>query len=137
MAECKYIPAPRRKVCAGDMDRVITLQNVRIQPPTDAVDYTRLFEDKVDAELLTDGQIFALIKTVNGEEVFDQHNVGTPITHHVYIPYIETVTAETWILLDNGQRLDIQDVQNLDERNEFLFMRCTKTGTQDTSNNAI
>lgn len=137
MAICQNIRSKRRKVCIGDLDRVITLENRSIQPPTDATDYTILFTDETAGGQLPSAEIFALIETVTGEEIFDGHNIGTPITHHIYIPYIEGVTPETWVKLENGERLDIADVENLDERNEFYKLRCTLTGDQSKSNNSI
>lgn len=135
MPVCKKIRSVHRKVCAGDLDRVVTIQDRAIQPPTDSVDYTLLFTDGVATP---DGQIFASIKTVTGEEVFDGHNVGTPVTHHIIIPFIEGVTAETWVKLEDGTRLNIVQggVEDLDERNEFLLLRCTTTGSETQSNNA-
>ena len=141
MAECKNIRAVRRKVCAGDLDRTITLLTRSIATPTDAVDFTEDFSPVIIAgsPLPSDGMIMALIKTVTGEEVFDSHGTGTAVTHHIYVPFVPEVTSENWILLDDGTRLKLVagGVEDLDERHEFLLLRATNVGTETQSNNAI
>ena len=157
MAECQPIRAKHRKVCVGDMEWLITLEDRAIQPPSNGVDPTELFsavptgaanQNEFDDSFgsayngeqaaVNDGQVWAMIITVTGEEVFDERNVGTAITHHVYIEYLGgIVTAETWVKLEDGTRLNIADVQNLDERNEYLLLRCVAAGSDEFSKNEL
>lgn len=151
MATCQKIRAKRRKICIADLDRLITLQNRAIKPPTKGVDYTLEFEaaDAVSGDEnafdegftngfaggFQDGQVFAMIESVSGEEYFDEHNTATNVTHNIYIRFNEDVTAETWILYE-GVRFDILDVEDLDFRHEWQKLRCNNRGVASRSNNA-
>lgn len=120
MAKCSKIKRPKRQVCVGDLDTMITLQDRDITPPP--------FGDPDFDENFTDtGDVWAMVKTVSGKTWFDGVSTDINITHEIYIYYDPTVGAETWVLL-NGRRLDILDVDNLDERDEFLKLTCIDKG---------
>ncbi len=121
MPRCIRIQKKKRGICIGDMRDEILLQNRSIAPPVLASDpdYTETFED--------DDTTFSLIETVSGKTYFDGVDTETTITHHIYIRYDETVTAETWIEF-NSKRIDILDVEDLDERQEYMKLVCHETG---------
>ncbi len=136
MATCVTIRGKRRSICAGDLDRMITLENRAIQAPTDGVDYTELFTEKpVDASILSPGDVWSMVETVSGATVFDGTNIERVYTHRFYIRWIAGVTAQTWILFD-GDRYEIINVEDLDARREFLLLKATIRGTSLNSNNA-
>ena len=42
--------------------------------------------------------------------------------------FLDGVSAETWLRLNDGRRLDIIAVANLDERSKFLEIMCAESG---------
>lgn len=104
----------------------ITLQNRAIQAPAfGSVD----FDESFSADLA----VQALISTERGKTLFDGVATDNPVTHKICINYVAGVTAETWVLLASGSRLDILDVENCCEKNERLILRCTDRGTAEAS----
>ncbi len=135
MAVCQKIRSKRRRVCVADLDRLITIENRSITPPSaGSVDYTETFTTKDEPESPS-GEVWAKLETRNGESVFDATNVERTVTHKFTIRFIEGITAETWILY-NGKRFDILDTENLDERNEFIVLPCNVRGVSTNSVNA-
>ena len=122
MSTCKRTQVTRRSACIGALDRLITLQNRAIQPPAfGQVDFGEGFSG--------DAAVWANVRTVHGKTFFDSvSTVEREITHEITIRYDATVTAETWILLDDGRRVDILNTEDLDERHEWLLLQCTDKG---------
>jgi len=136
MATCVKIKGKRRKVCIGDLDRLVRLENRAITPPENGIDYTETFTKKqISGSPIPPGDVWAMIESVSGETVFDSTNIERDVTHRIYIRFDEGVTAQTWILFE-GTRFNILDVEDLDLRHEFLLLRCTVRGTSAKSNNA-
>ena len=119
------IKRQRRELLVGDLRDQILLQDRSIEAPTfDSADFTERFDDL--------GGVWASIITQAGKVIFDDHQQRDQlVTHEIGIRYDSRVTAETWLLLADGRRLDILDVENLDERDEWIIMQCTDRGTQD------
>ena len=129
MPKCITIRRNKRKVCIGDLNTEITIQSRNIKPPaTTGVDFSETFTGKAT--------VWALVNTVSGKTMFDGTGVERDVTHEIYIRYLSGVTSEDWILL-NGQRLDILPLEDLDERNEFMKLRCTNRGTTANAANEI
>lgn len=122
MTTCTRTPGRRRSACIGAMDRQITLQARNITPPPfGSVDFDEAFSGG--------NAVWAAVKTVRGKTFFDEVNtVDREVTHEVTIRYDATVDAEVWILLDDGRRLDILRVEDLDERHEYMILTCTDKG---------
>lgn len=124
MPTCRRIRKKKRIVCVGDMRDVITLNDRDITPPLfNTVD----FDENFQPISTVNPQTLSLIETVDGKTYFDGVNTETPITHIIYIPFNDVVTAETWIEFE-GRRIDILRVEDLDERHEFLKLTCTERG---------
>lgn len=127
MSTCKKIRYETRKYCIGDLKELITIYNRSIQAPSlGSVDFTENFEKNVT--------VFATIKTIRGETVFDQSNIERVVTHHIGIRYIDGLTQESWVDI-GSKRLDIINVENLDERNEWLRLVCSARGANDVETN--
>ena len=120
MAKCKRIDKPHRKICAGSLRKLIKVQTRDITSPADCVDFDETFADLES--------VFAMVETRTGETIFDDTNTEQVVTHRIYIRFLPTVTAETWLEID-GDKYDILNVENLDHRNEYLLLRCNKRGT--------
>ena len=121
MPVCTKIKGRKRQICIGDLDQIITLQNRSLTAPAFGVDATETFTD-------ANPDLFTMVKTVTGESVFDGTETERTVTHRFYVEFLTGITAETWILFD-GNRYDILDVEDLDERHEWLLLRATKLGT--------
>lgn len=119
MTSCSRIKRKSRKVCLGDLGTKIKLQGRNITPP---VFGSADFDEKFSLE----AEVWAMINTVSGRTYFDG-NADLNITHHIYIRYDVTVTAETWIEF-GGRRIDILTVENLDERSEYMKLVCIERG---------
>ena len=122
MARCKKIQVNRTQVCIGDMNRQITLHTRSITGLSDGVDF--------DETLSAPTVVWAAIQTIKGEDIFDGTNVIGTATHNFFIRAINTLTAETWLEY-NGEYYDVLDIQNYEERNQFMVLRCSVRG--DTS----
>lgn len=127
MPRCQFIQKKRRNVCIGDMEDQVTLENRAIQAPDfDTVDFDEEFT-------APNPPVWALIETVSGETFFDGVSTEQDITDWIYINFDATVTAETWVKLDDGSRLDILRVEDLDRRSEFMLLHCTDRGDKEAS----
>ncbi len=121
MPKCIKLKRKNRQVCVGDLDTIITLQDRAITPPLFGVEATETFTD-------TDPDIWSKLDTGRGQTIFDGTNEEVDITHKFTIRFINGITAQTWILFES-QRLDIIDVEDLEERHEFMILRCNNRGT--------
>lgn len=123
MSVCVTIRGKKHKLCAGDLDRILTLENRAIVPPLDIddVDYTENF--------VGDGDEMCMIETISGKEVFDESNqlIGV-IDTRFYIYFRDDITAETWVLFEDD-RYSIIKVTDLDLRHEWLKLECDSRGT--------
>lgn len=124
MATCKKIVRLSERVCAGSLNKKISILTRDIVPPAgDDVDF--------DEQFVVAKNVWAMIETVAGKVFFDGSNTDKSITHNFYIRYIPTIeiTAEHWVLY-NDNHFRIVNVENLDEANRFLLLRTTERGTQ-------
>ena len=118
---CSRVGGRHRRVCAGDLNKLVTVQNRAIEAPDwNSPDF--------DEQFNTDGTAWAAIETVTGKTFFDSVNQrDQTVTHEIYIRYDSTVTSESWLLYDS-RRFDILAVEDMEERNEFLKLTCVDKG---------
>ncbi len=119
MPKCVTLQRKRREPCIGDLDTEIVLQDRAIAAPTTTVDFSETFTEAAT--------VWAMVNTVRGKTVFDASNVERDVTHEFTIRFLSGVTAQTWILL-NGKRINIVDVEDFEERGEWLVLRCSERG---------
>ena len=127
MPRCFRLTRKHRKICVGDLDNTIDLQDRAIAAPLSGTIATETFTTNT-------ADVWCKIETVNGETVFDGTNTEVDVTHRITIRFIDGITAETWILFKD-ERIDILDVQNFEERDEWLLLKCTNKGTTDNKAN--
>lgn len=126
MPKCIKIRKKKRQVCVGDMRDEIVIELRSLTPPSGgSVDFTETFSTKET--------VWAAINTVNGETIFDGTGTERDVTHRIHTRYISGVTAEDWVTHKN-ERFDVLSVEDLDERQEYMLLRCTNRGL--SSNNA-
>lgn len=120
MAKCVKIRRKTRKICIGDLNKEIKIQDRAIAEPLfNTVDFDETFTDNAT--------VWASVNTVSGKTFFDGVNSDVNITHEIFIRYDVTVTTESWVEL-SGRRIDILKVEDLEERNEFMRLICTERG---------
>lgn len=127
MVDCKKIRGRKRDVCLGAMRDQVELDTREIKPPSlGGVDFTELF---TPIETVS-----AYIETVRGKTIFDESNTERDVTHKIYIRFVPFITAQTWLKFDS-KFYDILDVENLEERNDFLLLRCAVRGSDTVATN--
>jgi SPP1 family predicted phage head-tail adaptor len=83
--------------------------------------YTEDFDRKVK-------EIWAAIKTVTGKVIFDGVSTDISISHEIFIRWDSGITSENGIELSDGRLLDIINVEDFEERQEFLRLMCSIRG---------
>jgi len=122
MPQCVNIRKKKQQVCVGDLRDRVTLQTRKLAVPTGgSAFYTLDF---------TGTLIWAMIETKNGADLFDGVDEQRLITHNVYVRFDSAITAETWLLTETDERLDILQVVNLDQRSRFMKLVCTNRGLE-------
>ncbi len=122
MPVCVRIPRKHRHICIGDMREKIDITVRSLQAPVD---------DGVDfSESLTSVEsVFAMVETTSGVEIFDGTNLKGVATHFFYIRFRVGIDINRWVTF-KAQHYKIIDVQNLEERDEFLLLRCGLRGNE-------
>lgn len=123
MPDCRTIRRKNRKVCVGDLDSLITIKDRAIKAV--APGSTR-FSEKFD----NDKDVWALIETTRGDQFFDGTSLRTGATHKIYIRYDASITQEDFIFFENTI-YDVLDVEDLEERHDFMKLLVRKRGTKD------
>ncbi len=131
MPTCVRISRKKRHVCIGDMREKIDITLRSLQAPVDgSVDFS---------ESLTALQtVWAMLETKAGVEIFDGTNLKGVATHFFYIRFLAgiDIDIDKWVTF-KAQHYTIIDVQNLEERDEFLLLRCALRGDEAKATNLI
>lgn len=127
MPKCSPIRIKKRRVCTGDLKEQVVIQLRALKAPqSGSVDF--------DEEFTTSRAVWAAIETRSGIERFDGVNLISSPSHFIYIRYTADIDVEKWITYKND-RYEILDVENLEERNEFLLLRCSPLGDKNLRTN--
>ena len=119
----RTIKGGTRKVCLGDLNKRIELQERAMTEPTFGA------EAEVTETFDSCREKWAKIDTVAGRTVFNgTTGRDVAVTHQIYVRHDATVTTETWVKLADGRRLDILLLENLDEDGEFMKLICSDKG---------
>jgi len=109
----------------GDMRHRIILHNRSIVPP--------IF-DSVDFEQGFDGiESWAAVKTTNGKITLDGVGQEQDVTHELFIRYDYNVTSEMFIQMEDGRRLRILNVEDYEERHEYMRLLCKERGFDEAA----
>ena len=118
------VKIPSRRVCAGDLNKRITLHARRIVGPAfGRTEHTHAFEGGV--------QRWAAVRTIAGKTLFNRVNTDVALTHEIFLRYDSRVTSEAWVELPDGRLLDIEAVENWEEADRFLRLLCVERGPKD------
>lgn len=122
MGKRVFLRRKARRGVVGDMTHRITIQDRAITPPDDG-------DVDLDHTFTTAATVWASVETLSGETLFDGVEKDDIVSHSITIRYIEgVVSSESWILLPDGTRLDILNVEDLEERHEWLHLLAKRTG---------
>lgn len=120
MPDCVYINGKKRKLCIGALRNKIKVYDRNIQEPVDgSVDFTENFTNETTK--------YAYIETTRGVDIFNGVELIGNASHLFYIRYDSSVTSQSWIEY-NEKYFDILQAENIDERNEWLILRCRERG---------
>jgi SPP1 family predicted phage head-tail adaptor len=109
------------------METEIILQTRSIQGVTTS-------DVNFDETFTNSATVSALVETVAGVTVFDSTNTEIAISHRMHVRFDATITAETWVEIDND-KYDIVTVENLDRRSEFMRLNCVIRGLETSKVN--
>lgn len=115
-------------VCAGDLSKRIYVEVRTIMPPVDGgVDYSEEFTERK--------QIWAMVETINGAQIFDGTNIIGQISHRFTVRWRKDLTIQSWVEYQ-GQKYKIINIENQNQRNRFLILSCIVRGDADLRVNA-
>lgn len=126
MARRERILARNRRVPVGALRHPIWLEN-RVQTAPNDGDVDAGFSFGALTGQPT--KVWAEIETRSGRTTFDGVDAERVVSHVVRFRSISGVTAETWIRLSDGTRLDIIQISTLDERGIWMEALCEATGS--------
>lgn len=104
----------------GDLKHRITIYARNIKAPIDAShNYGLDFKSMIT--------VWASIKTLKGDTIFDNVNLDKAISHVMTIRYLPFLTQEHWITY-NHKYYDIVRVQDINEQLRFQILYCNLRG---------
>jgi head-tail adaptor len=130
MANRQAVRTPKRKLCAGDLNREIRVKDRQMGAPifdedTGMIDTDFTENFGVDQDLT----IWAGIKTLTGKTIFDGVSTDpTTLTHEVLCYFDDRITSQSWLLTDDGRLLDIIKVEDFDEQGRYSRLLCRERG---------
>lgn len=117
---CDAIKIKSRKICIGDLTSRVKLQTRSLTAGNSgSIESIETFTDIVE--------VWAAIETTRGSQLWDGVEVSNPFTHKIYIRYRNDIEFTEWLEYSN-EKYDIVDVENLEHKNEWLLLMCTRKG---------
>lgn len=110
-----------RRVPVGDMRTPVIIHKAAILAPTAGVDMGRKIAPVVSPW-------WCKVTTVTGVFVFDSSNIEQVITHDFQGRYTPDISRDM-IIESEGNYYKIVSVEDMEERHEFLRLRCTERGS--------
>lgn len=128
MPNCTRIQPKPYKICTGDL----RYQLVLYSRTKSAVNTTNV---EATLTLSTVATLWAMQRSVNGEEIFNGTDIIGKITDEFYIRYYPTLNINKINIIGyQGNLYNIEDfIPNLEGRRQFSVIRSSKRGT-DTLN---
>ena len=114
-----------RAINIGDMRQRIYLHAREISTPVyGSIDFDEVF---------TGDPKWASIKSLGGKVVFDGVGQDAIATHAIYIRYAAGVSSQKFVQSTDGRRFKILNVEDYDERHDFLVLMCTDRGFNEAA----
>ena len=131
MGNCARIKRRPSKVCIGDMKAYIS-----IYTKTKQATNTSAINPNLNLTLVA--SMWAMQKSVNGEDIFDGVNMIGKITDQFFIRYGSIAINKTHILQYNGNNYNIVEVvSNLEGDSDFMALKCSISGDSNLINTRI
>ena len=130
MANRQSVRTKKRKICAGDLDTEVRIKDRQIGAPvfdeaTGLIDTDFTENFGVDQDLT----VWVGVTTVKGKTIFDGVSIDpVTITHELLLYFDETITEQSWVILDDGRLLDIVDTEPFDEKGRYMRLFCRERG---------
>ncbi len=132
MPNCTRVKPKPYKICTGDFRYQITIKS-----RTKSAQNSSLVEPNLTlADVAT---LWAMQKSVNGEEIFNGTDIVGKITDEFYIRYNTAITVnKTNIISSSGSLYNIEDIiWDYQGRRQLTVFRCSKRGDQTLSVNKL
>ena len=124
MSRCVNINSKKQIICKGDLRH-------RIQLFARSLGVNDLLDVDTILDLEDRKTVWASIKTITGESVFDEKGLETNVTHHFIIKYITNIDLMKMIVY-KGKRFRILNAENINEEDNLLIIRTYMSGTTQT-----
>lgn len=120
MPQLIYKPLDYSMPELGDLKHRITIYARNIKAPIDASqNYGLSFQQMIT--------VWASIKTLKGDTIFDNVNLDKAISHIMVVRYLPFLTQEHWITY-NQKYYDIVRLQDINEQLRFQVLYCNLRG---------
>ena len=129
MAKCQKIQRKKRSACVGDLRDEVILWDRDIKAP--------VFGSAEQTQTYSNNQtVWASVNTVRGKEIFNGTQLVGVKTHNILIRFDDSreITEEN-VVEFKGNYYDVLEVQNLEERDEWLELSCGVLGDKTQENN--
>jgi len=126
---CKKTKPKKLKICRSAFNKTVVIQDRAIQNPgQNSVDYSMKLTDTLTVR--------AMVETVSGVTQFDGTNTERDITHRITVDYKANavISAENYARIGQTE-LDIVTVENVNEDNKYLRLRCALRGSNALPSN--
>lgn len=114
----ELVRIPRKQVCIGDLKHRIVLHTRTLKEPG--------FGEVNPTENFGGDEVWARVKTAAGKVLFNGVT-DEVLTHEIFIRYNPKVTSQTWIEF-RDRNFRIVNVEDYNEENEFMRLRCIERG---------
>lgn len=131
MGNCVRIKSKPAKTCIGNMRSYITFYKKTKQATN-----TTSIDPNLNLEPIA--SMWAMQKSINGEDIFDGVNMIGKITDHFYIRYDSIKINKTYILEFSGNFYEIVEIiPNLEGKYETIVLKCSIRGDSNLTNTRI
>lgn len=132
MPNCTRIKPKPYKICTGDLRYQITIKS-RTKGATNS---SAAEPDLTLTDIVT---VWAMQKSINGDEIFNGTNMVAKITDEFYFRYIPSLIIDkSNIVAHNGELFNIEEIDlNVEGRRQFSMLKCSKRGTDTLSVNKL
>lgn len=121
MEHIDKIRRKKRRIRIGSLNKRIFLSTQTITQSTIGAN--------MDSNITIGDYLWAMVETFRGDTTFDGTTIVNVATHKFTIRWRPDVTQEFMIVFQ-GETYNITDVENYDERNQFIILKAIKRGDQ-------
>ena len=94
MARCVKLKRTKTQVCVGNLSKYIQIYERKLESPLDSLSDNPDYRD----EFILLYNVWAMLETPKGKNIFDQLGNNEDITVNFYIHYLPDITSQNWIV---------------------------------------